>query len=201
MAALLVAATLLETPRAFACSPGPDFNPVAESDVIVEGRFLGYDVLAEASPPGDFVPVRVEMAVARVLKGQVAADTIDVVDDRTLRIFSETGEAWGGGGSCGAFGSDPTGKYAILGLNSRPDGSYAPSLPLTFFIGDAPSGESYDRALTRLASFGGVLPDTGSGAFDSRSTDLATIGKLAAVGAAVFTLGGLLLLASRRYVS
>ena len=175
MVALLLVGGATRPPLAHACSVGPDFDPVAASDVIVEGRLLSYEVLPDAPPPNSerydftqdpFMPVRVKMAVARVWKGEVGSDIIDIVDYRTFGIHPDTGvEIWGGGGSCGAFAGDPTGRYAILGLHAREDGTYGPSLPLDFLIGEGPDGEGYVSAVERMMSFPGAaaLPALGSG--------------------------------------
>lgn len=178
---------------AFACSVGEDFDPVAASEVIVEGRFLGYEVLSEDSPSGGFVAVRVDMAVTRVFKGEVSGASIVLIDDRTLTINPTTGaELWGGGGSCGAFSEDPTGKYAIMGLQARLDGTYGPSLPLWFFAGEGPGDERYARALERIASFPGAahLPSLGSGPASSPTRiSHATLPAAALTGLALLLLG------------
>lgn len=69
-----------------------------------------------------------------------------------------------GAGGCSVFDTDPTGTYAVLGLFRRGDGSYLANRLLTFFLGDAPAGPEYDRALARPASLGPVrLPAAGTG--------------------------------------
>lgn len=180
---LALAANTVAPRPAFACTVGPDFDPVATSDMIVEGRFLGIEVLPDAPLPGledepeggkyDFesdayVPVRVDMSVERVYKGEVATDVIAIVDPRTLGpVLPGSEEYWwiGASGACGAFDFDPTGWYAIMGLTERNDGTYETSRPIVFFMGDGPSGGEYEQALERMASFPGAaeLPALGYG--------------------------------------
>jgi hypothetical protein len=170
LAILTVTTNALGPRPAFACSVGPDFDPVATSDVIVEGRFLGFEVLPDAPYPrmGAFVPVRVDMSVERVYKGEVATDVIPIVDPRTLLPPRPGREeyAWvGASGACGAFDFDPTGSYAIMGLTERNDGTYETNRPIVFFMGDGPGAEGYRWAMERMASFPGAaeLPALGSG--------------------------------------
>ena len=165
--------------RALACSAGPDFDPVKDSEVIVEGRLLGYEILPDAPiaelPKSDgtqdpYVPIRVDMAVTRVFKGDVAGGVIAIVDPVSLGapLSGSEGRRWiGSGGACGAFDEDPTGKYAIMGLSEQDDGTYRPNRLRWLFYGDGPSGEAYQRALTRLSVLppsAGFGPGSGSGA-------------------------------------
>jgi hypothetical protein len=191
LAALAVAGGALiifvNGPRpALACSAGPDFDPIAESDAVVGGRIQGYELLPDTAPlmPEDpktgrpmdptqdaYAPVRVDMIVDRVFKGQ-PAPAIVIVDTRSImprhdRQGNTTGEfEWAGaGGACGAFDFDPTGLYTIMGLSANPDGTYTPNRLQTFYFGNEPLGPEYERALERMASFPGAasLPALGSG--------------------------------------
>ena len=184
---ILALATQIGTPRhAYACSTGPDFNPVAKSDVIVEGRFLGYEVLpdTEMTRGSPYVPVKVEMAVQRVFKGEVVGTTISLVDPVSLSAHDE--DAWiGASGACGAFDADPTGRYAIMGLSRNEDGTYRPHRMFWFFLGDGPDGDVYVRALERIASFADAaeLPPLGSGSGPSGGGR--EVGSFVAAGAAI----------------
>jgi hypothetical protein len=206
LAAITIAGLSVSAKRAYACSAGPDYDPVAASDVIVKGRFLGYEVLPDAPLPGlaeddpkyDFtrdayVPVRVDMAVERVLKGQVQGSIITLVDPVSLEPpypGHDTYEWIGASGACGAFDWDPTGKYAVMGLFELDDGTYRPHRMLWFSVGDSPQGEWYQYALERIASFPGAagLPALGSGPAGSSGASAATIvaaGVAAAAGIAL----------------
>lgn len=180
--------------RAYACSAGPDYDPVAESDVIVEGRFLGWEILADQQPQSIYSTVEVEMSVERVHKGDVVGNVVSLVDSRSLVRQGEESYVWSGaGGSCGAFDFDPTGKYAVTGLSQREDGTYVPGRLRTFFIGEGPAGEGYEHALERMASFPGAadLPSLGSGPSGSgESPAAAVVAALVATGVGVAFLGG-----------
>ncbi|MEX1253974.1 MAG: hypothetical protein WEE64_06510 [Dehalococcoidia bacterium] len=198
-AAMLVGITAFAVSprRAFACSAGPEYDPVATSDVIVEGRFLGYDVLPD-TPPGNnnYLTVRVKMDVAHVLKGSVAGDVIALVDpfSLSLPLSGHTKYEWiGSSGACGAFNEDPTGQYAVMGLSRNDDGTYRPSLLDSFYIGEGPQDPEYQRALQRLRSFPGAasLPSLGLGPARRGGFDaLPTVGSvIAAVGLAAVVAG------------
>jgi hypothetical protein len=212
-----LAALLLEPRSAFACSVGEDFNPYRDSGVIVGGRITGWEIIPDAirwevrkddpkryfepndNPNyyGPYEPVRFFMDVDRVLKGS-ASGRLEMVSGNTLSLSplydGALEYAWvGSSGACGAFNSDPTGKYAILGLGLDTFGRYTPSLPLTFFIGDEPAGEAYDRALARLYSSAAALPNGGGPpSADSGPSDWAL--------ATTFGAGGAALLAASAYL-
>lgn len=184
-------------PRAYACSPpGPEFDAVALSDSIVEGRILGHEALTEQAQTG-FVPVRLDMDVTRVYKGDLSPGQLAIVDPATLMVFP-SGEVWAGSsGACGAFDHDPTGKYAILGLKLQDDGTLRPSRLFMFFYGDDPAGEEYDGAVAFLEDrlLSPTLPDTGTGPSGSPAipfTSLASVllfaGGLLALGPVVRSL-------------
>ncbi len=173
--------------RALACSAGPDFDPIQDSDIIVEGRLVGYEVLSETPPESIYLPVRVDIDIQRVYKGSVTTEVLGIFDYGSL-IADSSGYVWSGaGGSCGAFDSEPTGRYGIMGLIKRKDGTYASNRLLWFFFGDGPNGEAYQRALTRLS----LLPGAGFGPGndDSGIGFLVPAAGLAATGALLLLAG------------
>lgn len=186
-----VAAVSLSTDTASACSRG-EFDPVAESDVIVEGRYVSYHagpaepVVFESPKNGETsilgyqLTETIEFAVARSLKGFVAESRITIVN-----------RAWVDGppgGSCGSAAHDPTGRYSITGLVRRDDGMYAFN-SASFFSGSNPGAADYDRALSHLASRLGLpaLPSLGAGPASSRGP-ISRFGLSAAVAAAALLL-------------
>ncbi len=190
-----VAALSMQTTPVHACSAGPDFDPVLESDVIVEGRFLSWELAPKANRTSIFLAVRVEMAVERVWKGVVANDVISLVDRNTLeRLPNEMDVRWiGSSGSCGAFNFDPTGRYGIMGLTRLEDGTYMPSLLKVFFIADGPHGEgdqprpdAYQEVIDNLQAHPGLtsLPTLGTGPTPTRTTQH-FIAAVAALGVAL----------------
>jgi hypothetical protein len=136
-------------PRAaLACSVGPDFDPIAESEIIVGGYVTSWrerpDLRGPAVAPG-FMPVEIDLRVDHSWKGSYDGDPI--IDPRSFRVevVENTGETlrhWGSGGSCGALGGEPVGLYAVFGLRRDELGNWSPSLPLTFYLNRAP----YDPA-------------------------------------------------------
>jgi len=172
-----------------ACSTGPDFDAVRDSEVIVAGRIIGWELIenvtrwdhiTEPEPYDDpnyygpYDPIRVGMSVSQVLKGS-APSKIDLVAGNTLLVQEESGEdrySWvGTHGACGAFSSDPTDMYAILGLRIDDFGRYHPSLPLAFFIGPEPPGSFDDPRLAGLAPLlPGSLPSAGGTPLAGEST-------------------------------
>jgi hypothetical protein len=155
--AVLVAHLFMVLP-AYACSVGPDFDPVAEADSIVGGRITAWERLpTEAGTP--FTPIRVSLAVDQQFKGAIG-NTIQFTDRASL-LSSASAETWAGSsGACGAFDSDPTGQYMVLGLETTPQGDYVASLMLVFFLGPEPAGERYDQALDWLAPLSPTAPPT-----------------------------------------
>ncbi len=201
-----VAVLSTQTTPVHACSAGPDFDPVLESDVIVEGRFLSWELAPEANRTPIFLGVKINMAVERVWKGAVSSDVISLVDRNTLeRLPGATEVRWiGSSGSCGAFNFDPTGRYGIMGLSQLGDGTYMPSLLKVFFIADEPDGKgdqprpnTYQEAIDTLQSHLQLtsLPALGTGPAPSTSTSNITL-SVAALGVAL-----LLASLSIRYMS
>ena len=167
MRALLVAVLLsagagaagaLQSPQvAHACSCA-DCDPVADAPVIVGGWIESWSEhpAAQFVPPG-FMAITTDLRVAQVFKGQIQS-TVEVVDHASLSVAPP---GWfGGSGACGSFDEDPKGKYVILGLSTyEPDPSLMASNRIwLFYIGDAPQGEAYERALERLAPLGPPAP-------------------------------------------
>lgn len=156
---------------AYACTPGEDFNPVAESDIIVSGVILGWeetDAQEYQPPESSLKTIRVDLRVEDVVKGE-AADTISFLDSGSLMNIppDERGYVWAGSsGACGAFNADPTGHYVFMGLHRDEDGNLRSSLPRVFFIGErsAFAGSRYERTGEILSSFGLTrLPAAGHG--------------------------------------
>jgi hypothetical protein len=157
--ALTLAFAVLAAPSASsaqACSAEPGYDPIESSDVIVGGRFQGWQEANDLAIEGDFTPIRVKMTVDRAFKGEVAHE-ITVIDRRSL--ISYGGErAWAGSsGACGAFDVDPAGMYAILGLYRAGDDYDVSNLSL-LYIGAEPQGERYDSWIARLESIGENFP-------------------------------------------
>jgi hypothetical protein len=124
--------------RVYACSAGDDFNPVAESDVIVSGVVLGWGEAGMLPQDISLKPILVDFQVDEVLKGNVP-DQINFLDTGSLANdpANVQDNRWvGTSGSCGAFAADPTGQFALLGLTKDADGNLRSSLPQVFYIGD-----------------------------------------------------------------
>ena len=168
--------------HALACSAGPDYDPVAASEVIVAGRFLGWEVIenvrywderAEPAPVDDpnfygfnaFVPIRVRMVVDRVYKGTVQPE-VEMVAGNTLLdgdVTSAVDYQWVGSiGACGAFDADPTGRYGVMGLAKDKFGRYHPSLLSVFYFGDEPPTDFTRARMNKLTPLlPGSLPVNG----------------------------------------
>jgi hypothetical protein len=130
----------------FACSPVPGYNPVSDSDLIVAGRFLGWERTGETAPNGD-VYVRLRLAVDQVFKGGTDGDVITL----SHRLLPDG--RWGIH-SCDPFGRDPTGTYVLIGLRRLTSGDYA-AWSLRLFASGADSGSAaYRAAVARLARSG-----------------------------------------------
>jgi hypothetical protein len=222
LAALTIAGFLLPTSAqpAYACSVGPDFDPIASSDVIVAGRITGWELITDfvrwdpkqSDQPlddpryyGPHDPIRLELAVERVYKGGLPA-TIEMVTANTLMVSTQDGRThyeWVGAiGSCGAFDFDPTGKYVVMGLSLDQHGRYSPTRPLTFFIGDDPP-ESYDGTMLRVVAplLPGTLPTSGGLPPDvTPSSPAVTPPALLALGLALAAGGGVLTLRALRKI-
>jgi hypothetical protein len=149
VAILSAGASLLRPTPAYACSVGADFNPIAESDIIVAGRVTNVAVGGKGAIE-NFVEVRLTLEVDRYLKGS-GPRTIEIRDLRSAMLLRQpqtgadylnaraTDVQWAGGsGACGTLDADPTGKYVVGGLHLR--GAVPPffeaTRPLVFAWGD-----------------------------------------------------------------
>jgi hypothetical protein len=148
-----------------ACSADEQWDPVAQSEVIVGGRIEGYTPLPDRSRSGMFIPVRLEMRIDHVWKGTVSpgAEIVDRASFMLQPVFTDKQEvriAWAGsGGACGALNEDPSGQYAVFGLFAAPDGSLQTTSLRTFYL----SPRAYDPANVRLVSQRIGLPVAGMG--------------------------------------
>jgi hypothetical protein len=169
-----------------ACSVGPDFDPIAESEVIVGGYIRDWrerpDVVSSVLP--GFMPVEIDLRIDHTWKD--AYDGAPILDRRSFRVevVQNTGEMlrhWGSGGSCGALGGEPEGMYAVFGLSRDEDGNWAPSLPTTFYLDRAPydpaAVTAYGRPLA-LPVAGSHQPNSGKG-WPSTGVALASVVALA----------------------
>jgi hypothetical protein len=165
----VVLASAFSAPRvAHACS-APEWDPIAEADVIIAGRVV--DMRLAGAPPatGEQVPVWVDFQVDRYLKGSGPRD-LSVLDPRSV-VFPEKRTAdeiarfegavfLGDGGSCGALDADPRGTYWVTGLYLQ-DGVHVLHRLITFSITEAGANEpavrdALDRIEERLGP--GVVP-------------------------------------------
>ena len=152
------AAGALQSPQAAHACSCADCDPVADAPVIVGGWVESWseNPAAQFVPPG-FVAITTDLRVAQVFKGQIQS-TVAVVDHASLSVAPP---GWfGSSGACGSFDENPKGKYVILGLSTyEPDPSLMASNRIwLFYIGDAPQGEAYERALERLSPLGPPAP-------------------------------------------
>ena len=176
----------------FACSADSAFDPVAASDVIVNGQVLGWTALPEGAGRGGFVPVRLEMRIDDVVKGSPDAAIVDQTSLMLLPTFDGQGAVtgyriqWSGAsGACGALDEDPTGMYAVFGLSRQLDGSLRTNRLTTFYIGS----DRFDAsALPQLE--GVALPAAGSGGATGDSMPMVLA--LFASGAALVALAALM---------
>ncbi len=162
---LIVAGSALSLPvdDVLACSAGPDWDPIAESEVIVEGRIADWTARHDLRPavdqkgqlePSTFIPVELTLEVKHVFKG-VLPGRFSFIDWASLTEYpgSPEGTAWnGGGGACGTFDFDPIGATVILGLNQGESGELRSHRLTTFYVGPASTGEHYEMALERLSA-------------------------------------------------
>jgi hypothetical protein len=148
----------LQPRPAFACSGSPDI--LNDPDVIVGGRFTGWQAAPGQDTTAQQYLVDVRMSVERAYKGHVSGEIILVETLLFRRRMPDGSWGWmGGSAACGAFDTDPTGQYGVFGLTVQGDGTYRASSLLRLFIGPEPSGEAYNRAVARLAP---MAPDVGN---------------------------------------
>ena len=165
VAVLLGGFAALGGPRpAYACSPTPDWNPVAEADVIVAGRITDIEIQGKTEVM-TFLDPKMTFEVDRYLKGTGPA-TIEVFDSHSgvppmglipnssafdrldVRELNVDELGYEGGGVCGALDEDPRGRYWVVGFSRSPNGTLAMNLLLNFAIGDGPSDA---RVVERIA--------------------------------------------------
>ena len=201
MLRLLVAASIVVTTvsllsglqdnKAYACSPG-DFDPFVEADVVVAGRYVGYEAVPNPTSIQTFVSPKtggeetwqvppsvteiVELAVDRVYKGAEIGPNAEIVNFAYLERPAS--------GSCGSTASDPTGTYTLTGLR-RGDGGTLHYF-YSFFSGDGPSGERYQAAVDDVSTVlgAGSLPTADSGAASSTGPISVTFAGAAAAAVA-----------------
>ena len=163
--ATLALGVLMPAHSALACSVGPDYDPIAASEVIVEGRITSWEFIDHAlrptgkeDPPDDpdyygpYDAIRIDMQVARIYKGSVSEELTMVAGNTVLKQMDGS-VAWvGTSGACGAFDADPTNGWFVLGLSTDNWGRYHPSLLKLFYVGDDPSGTAYTGSVERLAA-------------------------------------------------
>lgn len=182
--------------KVHACSSG-DYDPFAESDIIVAGRYVGYDTVPNPpSTPQTYVDQKtgkteswqrapsltetMVLSVDRVYKGTGIGTHVTIVN----LAFLERPPS----GSCGGTPYDPTGRYTLTGLRRAGDGAYY--YFHSFFGGDDPSGEGYQLAVERITAEVGLgsLPTAGSGPAAPSGVEPATLaGAAAAIAAALIS--------------
>jgi len=172
------------------CSAGPDWDPIAESHVVVGGQILGWDPAPGVSGPPLFTPVRLHMRIDHVWKGALAGRPI--YDNASLSASGYPARWIGSSGACGAFDDDPAGKYAVLGLVESGAGALLTSRLRIFYLDERP----YDPASVRSGGGHALgLPSVGhpharaarTHAHDSwtLATIALTLGGVALAGAAI----------------
>ena len=175
LTALAVASVwFAQSEEASACSADADWDPAANSEVIVGGFIERYTPLPDRDRVGMFVPVRLEMRTDHVWKGSVRPGA-EIVD-RTSFMFQpvrtdkeEIRIVWAGSaGACGALNEDPSGQYAVFGLFAAPDGTLQTTSLRTFYL----SAQPYDPATVARLSQRIALPVAGQGAESQEGTSL-----------------------------
>ena len=172
-----------------ACSGDADYDPVANSDVIAGGFIQGYTPLTDRGGGTMFVPVRLDMRIDHVWKGNIGPGT-EIVDRASFMlqpVFTNNEEiriVWAGsGGACGALNEDPSGQYAVFGLLAAPDGTLQTTGPRTFYL----SLQPYDPANIRRLSQRIAFPVAGAGEDTTGARNL--VEALLVGGAALFVAG------------
>ena len=181
---------LLTVQISYACSAGEDFDPVAQSDVIISGRVVGWQPLVTNPDVNDFIPIQITLDIDRTYKSSMSGQ-VSVIDVASRQAISSTEAIWvGGAGPCGAFSEDPTHSYVILGLTRQRDGAYHSDRPRTFFQGAAPHGDAYQAALQRIQALAPhQLPVTSSsGTTRTRTSDITF--DILLIGLGAISIGG-----------
>jgi hypothetical protein len=132
----ILSADALMPQSASACTLPANFDAVAASDVIVEGRVVGWNEVAESQ-------ITYEVDVVRTFKGADATGESLTIDDFGSRVQG----GWeSSGGLCGTFAGDPTGMYIVVGLRGAA-GDLRSTNQTRFFFGDEPEGPAYQQAI------------------------------------------------------
>ena len=184
----LLASIFTEPDSVLACSPAPNSNAYADSELIIGGWLGPWRIAPQPAVPWpesnwSNQPIQIDVSVVDVFKGS-APSSVYFYDGHSLKTEEVSAgkfeNRWSQPGECG-FIEDPTGKYAIMGLTKDDEGQYR--MVATFFLGLEPSGENYDGARGRLAALplgGGSPRDIGGEVFPMIPAALAaTLGPLA----------------------
>ncbi len=192
-AGISVAISPLSVVSACSC---PDCDPIRDASTIVGGRIGKWQRISIDRPPEtrSLAPISVQFTVEHVYKGS-APPSLTLIDLASLDAYStDENPTWAGGsGACGSFDWDPTGQYfiAVISPSNHVAGAYGVSRVGTFYIGDEPEGEWYERALARMAPLGPPSPPNAgntNGATPTRTTAIgwALIGCSIPLAAAAF---------------
>ncbi|MEX2446063.1 MAG: hypothetical protein WD734_01895 [Dehalococcoidia bacterium] len=173
LAAILGGVLALGPPQAaFACSAGSDWDPAAESEVVIAGRVTDMALAPEVGgrgPTPEVQAVWLTFEVDRYLKAAggttlTAVDTSSVafLDGQTPEQMArfEGAQYWGSGGACGALNEDPRGRYAVLGLMRLDDGTLRTNLLTTFAWGDGPDDPRILEGIARAEAAIAATPET-----------------------------------------
>jgi hypothetical protein len=189
-ALVLVGAALAPALRgspAYACTLPANFDAVAASDVIVEGRILGWDEISASQ-------IAYEIEVTRAFKGAAATGDVLAVTDFGSRL---QGNWEATGGLCGTFSEDPAGKYVVIGLRGDA-GSLSSTNQTRFFFGDEPRGPAYEAAIETVGDGAVPLPpDTGDENDEGSDDGVLWLVTAAGIGLAVGGAGLILFLRRR----
>jgi hypothetical protein len=174
---------------------------VGDSPIIVGGWIRDWRPAEFEHPGGNSVlPIILDFESVAVYKGWLPTH-VTLFDGASLDAHSPPGETrWAGGsGGCGAFDWDPAGQYIIAGIgrSSLVEGAYQLNRLSVVYIGDAPEGEAYDRALARLAMYGQPRPPAAGNTVTRTATTsgspIVVVGGLALLGFAAAMAAGSLL--------
>lgn len=168
----VLAALLLSTTPAVACSVGPDFDPRAATDLLIAGRVAGIDIAATTNEAG-FRRATVTVAIDAVLRGQASDNVLKFVDDASVTIDPLRGVPlfMGAAGSCGVLDEDPMGRYVVIALKRSNSGELIANRLYGAAFGDGPADPRLRSVLDRhLAS----LPNTSTAARSSTQSSPAS---------------------------
>jgi hypothetical protein len=182
---VLIPAVVLSPRSALACTPGPDFNPVAGASIVAEGYITDWWVTETDDGSGEPLDIALRLDIHRQWTGAPREELV-FVDYWSLSRWDGEEQWVGASGSCRGFGRDPRGLYVVLALFENEQAELVTSNPSTFYMGDGGGGEQYNRAIERvLASLALLPPESGLGgaAQSGRSPwQSAGLGGLVAVG-------------------